>query len=172
MDGTRVETLIITENSSRVFTKKLSKSSTPNEWKLENYIYIYIYYTLTASRFSLWRRQLAAKIKFVLPRSTSDAVMCKFTLGRHMYFDPYSLGDAVRPNSLENTLGRHVYFPHPPILPLLTSSLALPWRRQILFPARILRLCRFLHFFAPKTFKMLHFPDFSSKVPKITKETI
>jgi hypothetical protein len=42
---------------------------------------------------------------------------------------------------------------------------------QVLFQP-ILRLCRFLHFYAPKTSKMLPFPDFFSKVPKMTKGTI
>jgi hypothetical protein len=35
-----------------------------------------------------------------------------------------------------------------------------------------LRLWRFLHFYAPKTSELLPFPDFSPKVPKITKGTI
>jgi hypothetical protein len=35
-----------------------------------------------------------------------------------------------------------------------------------------LRLCRFLHFYAPKTSKMPSFPEFTPKVPKIPKGTI
>ena len=35
-----------------------------------------------------------------------------------------------------------------------------------------LRLWRFLHFYAPKMSELLPFPDFSPKVPKITKGTI
>ena len=42
-------------------------------------------------------------------------------------------------------------------------------------PSRIqqsLALCRILHFYAPKTSKMTHFPDFFSKTPILTKGTI
>jgi hypothetical protein len=35
-----------------------------------------------------------------------------------------------------------------------------------------LRLCRFLHFYAPKTSKMASFPEFTLQLPKITKGTI
>jgi hypothetical protein len=35
-----------------------------------------------------------------------------------------------------------------------------------------LRLCHFLHFYAPKTSKMPSFPEFTPKLPKITKGTI
>jgi hypothetical protein len=39
-------------------------------------------------------------------------------------------------------------------------------------PARKFETLPFSHFYAQKTFKMLPFPDFSPKVPKITKGTI
>ena len=46
------------------------------------------------------------------------------------------------------------------------------WRLHALFQHRNLRLCRFLHFYAPKTSEMASFPEFTLQVPKITKGTI
>jgi hypothetical protein len=73
--------------------------------------------------------------------------------------------DALLCDAFMNSLGRHGFYVR---------------RRQDITLEAVtycsqqgkLRLCRFLHFYALKTSKIAFFPDFTLKVPKITKGTI
>ena len=60
----------------------------------------------------------------------------------------------------------------------ISTSFVNTWRRHLmgLTPSgtvlhMLLRFCRFLHFYAPKTSKIASFVKFLSKVPKMTKGT-
>ena len=86
-----------------------------------------------------------------------------------MYSDLDGLGDAVRLQCLEIVLGRHVISSISSSFVTLEAVTCKLLTSSGTVPARNLRLCRFLHFYAPKTSKTVPFPDFSSKVPKMTK---
>ena len=126
----------------------------------ENYKTIYRFSIVTASRRNIWRRQLAAHNNIGLPRSRSDAVMCIAALRRHHFYYWRPCLDTVT-----FSLGRHHF------CSWHRHKIALDAVRYCSQQGK-LRFCRFLHFYTPKTSKMLLFPEFTPKVPKITKGTI